>query len=402
MKLIDLHWAGAMLNPVLRDWIPLHKHEHSRRILNQVFWKYYPDDNTYVEVLNQYQDFLENQGSFADSTDSSVHVAPLYEWWDAMGGGANALQTIARRILAQVCSASACERNWSMYSFVHNKVRNHLKHSRAEDLVYIYTNSRLLRHRRGPTPTQWYELNTVHSDNDLDGDDQDDDEDQDPHEKGDDIDNNDVEPMDFDIDTLNSDNSHSDGNDDGGDGNFAIFDFNEDVMICPSEVRHVHHEGPIDGAPFGILSAEQGVWRDHTIATVATGTVESEVGTSQPLNNSLRSGQRHAGDDAPHINEPVTALHDVVPTTVHIETANASSESNHPIQIKALHVLEPHTAPTPTTFRSASTSELHSHPQFQHRHLTRSIASSSPLVIPHELRVGAPLVAIRNQLQSVG
>ena len=49
-----------MLNPVLCGWEPLHEHEHSRRILNQVFWKYYLDDNMYVEVLNQYQDFLEN------------------------------------------------------------------------------------------------------------------------------------------------------------------------------------------------------------------------------------------------------------------------------------------------------------------------------------------------------
>ena len=245
-------------------------------------------------------------------------------------------------------------------------------------------------------------MKTVHSDDDLDGDDQDDDEDQDPDEEVDDIDNNDVKPMDFDENTLDSDNSHSDGNDNGGDGDFAIFDFNEDVMIHPSEARHVHHEGPIDGASFGILSTEQSVRRDHTIATVATGTVESDVGASHPLNNSLRSSEHHAGDDAPHINEPVTALHDIVPTTIHIEIANASPESNHPIQIEAFHVPEPRTAPTPTTLGSASTSKLHSHPQSQHRPLTRSIANSSPLVVSHELRVGAKLVATRNQLRSVG
>ena len=96
------------------------------------------------------------------------------------------------------------------------------------------------------------------------------------------------------------------------------------------------------------------------------------------------------------------ALYDTVPTTVHIETANASPESNHPIQIQALYVPEPRTAPTPTTLGSASTSELHSHAQSQHRPLTRSIASSSPLVVPRKLRVGATLVAIRNQLRSVG
>ena len=244
-------------------------------------------------------------------------------------------------------------------------------------------------------------MNTVHLDDDLDGDDQDDDEDQDPHEEGDDIDNNDVEPMDFDENALDLDDSHSDSNDNGGDGNFAMYDFNEDVMIRPSEIRHVHHEGPIDGTPFGVLSTKQGVRRDHTIATVAIGTAESDVGTPQPLNDSRRYGERHASDDAPHIDEPMTALHDTIPTTVHIETANASPESNHPIQIEALHVPEPRMAPTPTTLGSASTSELHSHAQSQHRPLTQSIASSSPLVVPRELRVGATLVAIRNQLRSV-
>ena len=151
-----------------------------------------------------------------------------------------------------------------------------------------------------------------------------------------------------------------------------------------------------------LKSSPQGVRRDHTIPTVAIGTVESDVGASQPLNDSRRSSERHAGDDAPHIDEPLIALHDTVPTTVHIQTANASPESNYPIQIEALHVLEPRTAPTPTTLGSASTSELHSHAQSQHRPLTRSIASSSLLVVPCELRVGATLVATRNQLRSVG
>ena len=208
--------------------------------------------------------------------------------------------------------------------------------------------------------------------------------------------------MDFDENALDSDDSHSDGNDDGGDGDFTIYDFNEDVMIRSSEARHVHREGPIDGAPFEVLSTEQGIRRDHTSPTVATGTVESDVGASQPLNDSRHTSERHAGDDAPHIDEPVIALHDTVPTTVHIETANASPESNHPIQIEALHVPEPRTAPTPTTLGSASAFEFHSHAQSQHRPLTRSIANSSPLVVPCELRVGATLVATLNQLRSAG
>ena len=37
------------------------------------------------------------------------------------------------------------------------------------NLVYIYTNSRLLRHRRGPNPIQWYGIHQIHSDDESDG-----------------------------------------------------------------------------------------------------------------------------------------------------------------------------------------------------------------------------------------
>ena len=92
----DLHWAGGMLNPTLRGWAPLHEHDQSRRILNRVFMKLTPDDETYIRILNQYQDFLENRGSFQEAVDPILQRAPPHEWWDAMGSEAKALQTIAR------------------------------------------------------------------------------------------------------------------------------------------------------------------------------------------------------------------------------------------------------------------------------------------------------------------
>ena len=167
--MIDLHWAGEMLNPTLHGWALLHAHDQSRRILNRVFKKLAFDDETYIRVLNQYHDFLESKGPFQEAVDPILQGAPPHEWWDAMGSEAKALQTIVRRILAQICSISSCERNWSIYSFVHNKVRNCIQSSRAEDLVYIYTNSRLLRYRRGPNPIQWYSIHQIHFDDKSDG-----------------------------------------------------------------------------------------------------------------------------------------------------------------------------------------------------------------------------------------
>ena len=137
LMMTDLHWVGGMLNLTLHGWAPLHAHDQSRRISNRVFRKLAPDDETYVRVLNQYQDFLKNKGPLQEAVDPILQGAPPHEWWDAMGSEAKALQTIARRILAQVCSISSCEPNWSTYLFVHNKVRNCLQPSRVEDLVYI-------------------------------------------------------------------------------------------------------------------------------------------------------------------------------------------------------------------------------------------------------------------------
>ena len=48
------------------------------------------------------------------------------------------------RVLAQPASSSSCERNWSTYGFIHSKARNKLKHARADKLVRVHGNLKLL------------------------------------------------------------------------------------------------------------------------------------------------------------------------------------------------------------------------------------------------------------------
>jgi hypothetical protein len=68
-----------------------------------------------------------------------------------------------------------------MYSFVYRKTRNRLGVEKAEALVYIYTNSRLLRQRAGADPVRYYDDNIISEDSnddvgalsDSDGDDND-------------------------------------------------------------------------------------------------------------------------------------------------------------------------------------------------------------------------------------
>lgn len=65
------------------------------------------------------------------------------EWWLTYGCGAKNLQKLAIRVLSQTCSASGCERNWSLFEHIHSKKRNRLEHQRMNDIAYVQCNLRL-------------------------------------------------------------------------------------------------------------------------------------------------------------------------------------------------------------------------------------------------------------------
>ena len=254
-----------------------------------------------------------------------------------MGGGTKALQTIARRILAQVCSASACERHWSMYSYVHNKSRNRLKHSCVEDLVYIYTNSRLIRYRRGPRPAQWYKLNEVHSDDDLDEED-DNADDMDPNDRAENDDDNNVDDIDFDLDDIHSKN-HDYDDDDGNDsnGNLGVFDFDEADVPHHNDGMHDDHEGSIGGPPFETIHIGQGFCSDHNVAMGATKNVGIEINSLQPHSYFLFFG---GNNNVLPANEPTHVQQDPLPAIVHSKSMDASLISNHRIEVQTPNVVE--------------------------------------------------------------
>ncbi|MCO5575898.1 hypothetical protein L7F22_029705, partial [Adiantum nelumboides] len=58
------------------------------------------------------------------------------------------LQRLAIRVLSQVSSASACERNRSTYGFIHSLKRNRLRHSKGDDLVYVHSNLRFISQKQ--------------------------------------------------------------------------------------------------------------------------------------------------------------------------------------------------------------------------------------------------------------
>ena len=96
-------------------------------------------------TFHQRIQFANRMDTFGDlwCLDVVKHLsAPV--WWREYGSQTFELQHIATRVLCVAASSPSCERNWSAYDFIHTKIRNRLKASRARDLVYCFCNMRLL------------------------------------------------------------------------------------------------------------------------------------------------------------------------------------------------------------------------------------------------------------------
>ena len=127
MMLTDLHYAAALLNPYLTDCGDLQRSGNAKRARNRVL-RYLCGclGVNYNDVMDELTHFEERTGPYGPLEAPDIRETRMlpHQWWQRIGG--DALPVIAKRILSLTCSASSCERNWSMYSFVHNKVRNRL------------------------------------------------------------------------------------------------------------------------------------------------------------------------------------------------------------------------------------------------------------------------------------
>jgi hypothetical protein len=124
MMLTDLHYVGALLNPYLKDVLEIQENGDAKRALNRVVRKlcaiFEVGFNDAMAELTEYE---ERQGPYSPMEAPDIREAHMepHQWWHRVG--CNALPKIAKHILSLTCSASSCERNWSMYSFVHSKSR---------------------------------------------------------------------------------------------------------------------------------------------------------------------------------------------------------------------------------------------------------------------------------------
>ena len=138
-----LQCAAALLNPYLHDDEELQNDTEAMASAKEVLLLLAPPLLKEV-VIEEFFAFRESFPPFADVRDSGKSQLPPCGWWDIYGSVGKYISPIAKRILAQPLSSSSCKRNWSSYSFVHDKKRNRLLSERANDLVFVYTNSKMI------------------------------------------------------------------------------------------------------------------------------------------------------------------------------------------------------------------------------------------------------------------
>ena len=59
------------------------------------------------------------------------------------GNHAHTLRNLDLKVLSQIASSPACERNWSTFALIHTKQRNQLAYPRLQQLVFCYYNMKL-------------------------------------------------------------------------------------------------------------------------------------------------------------------------------------------------------------------------------------------------------------------
>lgn len=112
--------------------------------------------------------YLGKKGTFGRSwVMAAAEVMPSYLWWDVNGSSVPELQTIARFVLISPASASICERINGEFAFVADKRRNCLALARANLLVRLFHNLRLLSRVKKPSYAEpavgWTDDVTTHT-----------------------------------------------------------------------------------------------------------------------------------------------------------------------------------------------------------------------------------------------
>ena len=125
--------------------VPPHQDMELTRERLKCFKRFFLDVDVRRKVNIEFANFLDGREGFddLDSLNDRGQMDPK-AWWLIHGLNAPIPQKVSLKLLAQPCSSLCCERNWGAYSFIHSLKRNKIAPHRAENLVFVHSNLRLL------------------------------------------------------------------------------------------------------------------------------------------------------------------------------------------------------------------------------------------------------------------
>ena len=114
----DLHSASFVLDTEYRLFLQ-HKNEKVMSGFHAMIEHIHKDDlQSQVKAIEQHTTYRAGHGLF--SAAAANQMLP-FRWWLAFGANIPELQKVVVYVLSQITSASASERNWSMFDFIHTK-----------------------------------------------------------------------------------------------------------------------------------------------------------------------------------------------------------------------------------------------------------------------------------------
>eukprot|EP00966_Prymnesium_polylepis_P145487 3360100-Prymnesium_polylepis.1 len=126
------------------------------------------------KTMEQLATYQQKEGIFTKLyvMNSAKSMAPA-TWWATYAKHLPLIASVARRVLAQPCCASAAERNWSVYGKIKTAERSRIKHETGDKLVYCHE----ALHLKEKLQDAGYKQKTEKWDSDSDSDASDDEED---------------------------------------------------------------------------------------------------------------------------------------------------------------------------------------------------------------------------------
>ncbi len=130
---LDMHSTRFVLEPKFQsaEYGQDQNAEMMQGFLN-ILEKLVPDAKDQAKTLQQLAQFRNQEGLFGiPGIQAAMRAMPRWKFWQQWGQQVPELQIVGVTVLSQCSAASACERNWSTYDFIHSKKRNRLTPQRA-------------------------------------------------------------------------------------------------------------------------------------------------------------------------------------------------------------------------------------------------------------------------------